>query len=39
MTRWLRVVGYVNAVPGFTENAHIVNGFSDLIVEAMVEIT
>lgn len=33
ITRWLRAVGYVNAVPGFTDNAHVVNGFSDLIVE------
>jgi enamine deaminase RidA (YjgF/YER057c/UK114 family) len=30
---WLKVTGYVNAVPGFTEHARIVNGFSDLILE------
>lgn len=33
VTRWLRAVGYVNAAPGFTEHAEVVNGFSDLIVE------
>lgn len=30
---WLKVTGYVNAVPGFTEHARVVNGFSDLILE------
>lgn len=30
---WLRAVGYVQSAPGFTENARVVNGFSDLIVE------
>jgi enamine deaminase RidA (YjgF/YER057c/UK114 family) len=30
---WLKVNGFVNAVPGFTEHARIVNGFSDLILE------
>jgi enamine deaminase RidA (YjgF/YER057c/UK114 family) len=30
---WLKVNGYVNAVPGFTEQARVVNGFSDLILE------
>jgi enamine deaminase RidA (YjgF/YER057c/UK114 family) len=30
---WLKVNGYVNAVPGFTEHARVVNGFSDLILE------
>lgn len=30
---WLKVTGYVNAVPGFTEQARVVNGFSDLLVE------
>jgi enamine deaminase RidA (YjgF/YER057c/UK114 family) len=30
---WLKVSGYVNAVPGFTEQAQVVNGFSDLILE------
>jgi enamine deaminase RidA (YjgF/YER057c/UK114 family) len=33
VTRWLRVVGYVQTAPDFHENAKIVNGFSDLIVE------
>lgn len=33
VTRWLRAVGYVHAAPGFHENAKVVNGFSDLIVE------
>ena len=31
--QWLRAVGYVHAAPGFNENAKVVNGFSDLIVE------
>ena len=30
---WLKVNGYVNAVPGFTDQARVVNGFSDLILE------
>lgn len=30
---WLKVNGYVNAVPGFTDQAQVVNGFSDLILE------
>jgi len=33
VTRWLRAVGYVQAAPGFHDNAQVVNGFSDLIVE------
>jgi enamine deaminase RidA (YjgF/YER057c/UK114 family) len=33
VTRWLRAVGYVQTAPDFHENAQIVNGFSDLIVE------
>jgi enamine deaminase RidA (YjgF/YER057c/UK114 family) len=33
VTRWLRAVGYVQTAPDFHENAKIVNGFSDLIVE------
>lgn len=33
VTRWLRAVGYVQAAPGFHDNAKVVNGFSDLIVE------
>src|SRR5438132_10317428 len=31
--RWLKITGYVNAVEGFTEQARVVNGFSDLILE------
>jgi hypothetical protein len=30
---WLRAVGYVQSAPGFTKNAKVVDGFSDLIVE------
>ena len=30
---WLRAVGYVQSAPGFNENAKVLNGFSDLIVE------
>jgi enamine deaminase RidA (YjgF/YER057c/UK114 family) len=30
---WLRAVGYVQTTPGFHQNAQVVNGFSDLIVE------
>jgi enamine deaminase RidA (YjgF/YER057c/UK114 family) len=33
VTRWLRAVGYVQSVPGFHDNAKVVNGFSDLIVQ------
>jgi len=33
VTSWIRVVGYVHAAPGFDQNAAVVNGFSDLIVE------
>jgi enamine deaminase RidA (YjgF/YER057c/UK114 family) len=33
VTRWLRAVGYVQSAPGFHENAKVVNGFSDLIIE------
>lgn len=33
VTKWLRAVGYVQTAPGFHENAKILNGFSDLIVE------
>jgi len=33
VTQWLRVVGYVHCAPGFAQNAAVVNGFSDLIVE------
>ena len=31
--RWLRAVGYVQSAPGFHDNAKVVNGFSDTIVE------
>jgi len=30
---WLRVNGYVNAVDGFTEQAVVMNGFTDLLVD------
>ena len=30
---WLKINGYVNAVDGFTEQARVVNGFSDLILD------
>jgi enamine deaminase RidA (YjgF/YER057c/UK114 family) len=30
---WLRAVGYVQTAPNFRENAKVVNGFSDLIIE------
>ena len=33
VTRWLRAVGYVHCAPAFADNAKVVNGFSDLIVE------
>jgi enamine deaminase RidA (YjgF/YER057c/UK114 family) len=33
VTQWLKVVGYVHCVPDFAQNAAVVNGFSDLIVE------
>jgi enamine deaminase RidA (YjgF/YER057c/UK114 family) len=33
VTQWLRAVGYVHCGPGFGQNAAVVNGFSDLIVE------
>ena len=33
VTQWLRVVGYVHCTAGFGQNAAVVNGFSDLIVE------
>ena len=33
VTQWIRAVGYVHCAPGFNENAKVVNGFSDLIVE------
>jgi hypothetical protein len=33
VTQWLRAVGYVQTAPGFHDNAKVVNGFSNLIVE------
>ncbi len=33
VTQWLRAVGYVQTAPDFGQNAAVVNGFSDLIVE------
>ena len=33
VTQWLRAVGYVHCAPGFAQNAAVVNGFSDLVVE------
>lgn len=33
VTAWLRVLGMVNAAPGFTKIALVVNGFSELIVD------
>jgi hypothetical protein len=33
VTQWIRAVGYVHCAPGFGQNAYVLNGFSDLIVE------
>jgi|SRR2546421_5098391 len=33
VTGWLRAVGYVQTAPDFHDNAKVVNGFSDLIVD------
>lgn len=33
ISQWLRAAGYVQTAPGFHDNAKVVNGFSDLIVE------
>ena len=30
---WLKVTGYVNAVPGFTDQAIVINGASDLLID------
>ena len=30
---WLKVTGYVNAVAGFTAQAQVINGFSDLVLD------
>ena len=33
VTGWLRVLGMVNAAPGFTDLPSVINGFSDLVLE------
>jgi hypothetical protein len=33
ITHWIRAVGYVHCAPDFHDNAAVVNGFSDLIVD------
>jgi len=33
ITAWMIVNGYVNALPGETRTTHVVNGFSELILE------
>jgi enamine deaminase RidA (YjgF/YER057c/UK114 family) len=33
VTRWLRAVGYIQTAADFHDNAGVLNGFSDLIVE------
>jgi enamine deaminase RidA (YjgF/YER057c/UK114 family) len=33
ITQWIRAVGYVHCAPGFHQNAAVLNGFSDLIIE------
>jgi enamine deaminase RidA (YjgF/YER057c/UK114 family) len=33
VTAWLRVLGMVNAAPGFTQTPAVINGYSDLILE------
>jgi enamine deaminase RidA (YjgF/YER057c/UK114 family) len=33
VAQWLKVTGYVNAIDGFTEQARVVNGFSNLLLE------
>ena len=33
VTEWVRAVGYVQTAAGFSDNAKVVNGFSDLIVD------
>ncbi len=33
VTAWLKVLGMVNAAPGFTRMPEVINGFSDLIIE------
>jgi hypothetical protein len=38
VTQWLRVVGYVHCAPGFGQNATVLDGFSDLVVELWGEV-
>ena len=33
VTQWLQVTGHVNAVDGFTEQARVVNGFTNLLLD------
>ena len=33
VSAWLSVTGMVNADPDFTETSHVINGFSDFIIE------
>jgi enamine deaminase RidA (YjgF/YER057c/UK114 family) len=33
VTQWIRAVGYIHCEEGFGQNAAVLNGFSDLIVE------
>lgn len=33
VTQWIRAVGYVHCSPDFGQNALVVNGFSDLVVD------
>ena len=33
VTQWIRAVGYVHCEPGFGQNAAVVNGFSDVIID------
>src|SRR6476469_9630162 len=33
VTAWLRVCSLINAAPGFTQPAHVLNAFSDLILD------
>jgi enamine deaminase RidA (YjgF/YER057c/UK114 family) len=33
VVQWLKLTGYVNAVEGFTEQARVLNGFSDLLLD------
>jgi hypothetical protein len=33
VTQWLRAVGYIHCAPRFDQNATVLNGFSDLILE------